>query len=373
MNSRAGFKVAKVLGFEVRLDASWFILFFLVLWSLSAGVFPATLPGLGTGTYIAMGFAGSVLLFASILLHELAHSLVARRRGIAIHGITLFVFGGLAHTAEEPRSADDELVIAGVGPLVSLVLGGVFLGLGAAGFGPAVSEVARYLGYINLVLAAFNLLPGYPLDGGRVLRALAWKRTGDFARASRLATAGGRWIGMGLIVLGVLEALAGALLGGIWLVFIGMFLRSAAATAAGQHALEHALRGVRAADVMLRNAPVVDAHTTLRDVAAGPALQSTRPAFPVRENGRIVGRLELERIRATSREAWSSTVVGEVMEPLDERTVVGPETDMTEVLERIRTSPGGQVFVMQEGCVLGSIVRSDLAELAVRARAFAGR
>jgi Zn-dependent protease/predicted transcriptional regulator len=367
LDGKSGFRIASIRGIDIRIDASWLILFFLILWSLSAGTFPVAAPGLEAWIYLVMGLLGALLFFASILLHELAHCVVAQSRGIGIEGITLFVFGGVAHTRSEPQRPDDELVIAGAGPVVSLALGSIFLLLGtigrAATWSPLVLELAGYLAYINLVLAIFNLLPGYPLDGGRVFRAVVWKRTGDLARATRWATSGGRWIGLGLIALGIAEALMGAILGGAWLILIGMFLRGAASTAAYRSALEHILRTVRAADVMSRT-PIVDAHISLRDLAQGAAMRSPLAAFPVRAHGRIVGTLPVSALEGTPRHAWSSTAVGQVMSSLDQEAVVTPDTLMTEVIDRIRSA--GQVFVMQDQNVLGSISRSDLALLAAR-------
>jgi Zn-dependent protease/predicted transcriptional regulator len=376
VDGRSGFQVASIRGIEIRIDASWFILFFLILWSLSAGTFPATVPELGPAIYLAMGLVGTALFFLSLLLHELAHAVVARSKGIEVHGITLFVFGGMAHTREEPRRPDDELVIAGIGPVVSFGLGTVFLLLAALGrtmgWTPAVHEVAQYLGYINLLLAIFNLLPGYPLDGGRVFRAFVWRRTGNLARATRAAAVAGRWLGTGLIVLGIAEALLfGALLGGLWLALIGSFLRGVARTTAGQQMLERALDGVRAADVMARDTRVVDAHSSLLEIAHGAALRSPRTSFPVRDNGRIVGTLPMSRLAHTPRDEWSATSVGAVMSSLDEHTVVRPDTDMSEVLEKMRSAEDGEVLVMEDAEVVGSISREDLTHLAERVRAVA--
>lgn len=369
-----GFRVGSVLGFEIRLDASWFIIFFLVLWTLSAGVFPSAAPDQSGTAHVLMGTVGTLLFFASLLLHEISHSVVARAKGIPMRGITLFLFGGLAHTSREPDTAEDELQIAGVGPLVSFLLGALFLGVAWLGrawaWSPAVHEVAQYLGFINIALAVFNLLPGYPLDGGRVFRALAWKKTGNLARATRWATTGGRWIGLLLIVLGVLDALAGALLGGLWLVFIGVFLRGAAATAARQFELEQALRGVHARQVMYGDTSTLQGDMTLEDVARGPALRTTRDVFPVQEEGHVVGRLTLDQLTHTPREDWASIHVREVMAEIDDRSVVRPETDMKEVLTKIRASEVGQVFVMENGTLVGSISARDLADLAARASAF---
>jgi len=245
-----GFRLGSILGFEIRIDYSWFVIFFLVLWSLTAGFFPQTLPERSTGVYLVMGTAGTLLFFASLLAHELSHSVVARTKGIPVEGITLFIFGGMARTRLESEDPMDEILIAGIGPVASVVIGGLFLGLaqlgGALGWPASVNEVSRYLGFINFLLAAFNLLPGFPLDGGRLFRGLLWKVTGNPEKATRWATNGGIWLGYGLMALGFLQAFAGAALGGLWMVFIGWFLRGAAEASYGQHVLRRILEGVLA-------------------------------------------------------------------------------------------------------------------------------
>jgi Zn-dependent protease/CBS domain-containing protein len=370
-----GFRVGSLLGFEIRLHASWFVVFFLVFFTLSAGVFPATAPGQSQAAYLVMGALGTLLFFASLLLHEISHSVVARAKGIPMRGITLFLFGGLAHTSREPDTPEDELQIAGVGPVVSLLLGALFLGLAGLGrsqeWGDGFIAVSQYLGVINVALAVFNMLPGFPLDGGRVFRALTWKYSGDLERATRWATTGGRWIGAALIALGIFDAFAGALVGGVWLVFIGLFLRSAADMAARQFALEQALRGVRADQVMYEDTDVLDGAMTLEELARGPARHNTRDVFAVDDSGRIVGTLDLGQLTDTPRDAWASTAVRDVMTAIDDRSVVHPETEMREVLGKLRGSKEGQVFVMENGTVVGSITSRDLVHLAERARVLA--
>ena len=370
MNGR-GFRIGSVLGFEVRLDPSWFILFFLLLWTLGMGVFPASAPDWSPMVHAAMALIGTLLFFASLLAHEISHSLVARAKGLPMGGITLFVFGGMAHTGAEPEAPSDELQIAGVGPLVSLVLGGAFLGFAAlmpeAGWGP-VREVARYVGLINVALAVFNLLPGYPLDGGRVFRALAWRHTGSRPRATRWATTAGRWLGFALIVLGVLQVLAGALLGGGWLVLIGLFLRGAAAQALEHNELEEHLSGTTARDMMTRHPQVVDAHTSLDNWVQGGLMRTSGTAFPVVEDGHVVGAITLEQVESTPRERWRSMTVGEAMTGLDQSMIVTPETDAQEILRRVRGQDGRLVLVIDSGELVGLVSPSEIAARARRGR-----
>lgn len=226
------FRLGSVLGIEIRIDISWFILFFLLLWTFSRGVFPQAYPGQPGWAYYAMALAAALLFFASLLAHELSHSVVARRRGVPVDGITLFIFGGMARTRMEPRRAGDEFIIAGVGPLSSLLIGALFGGIWlageAAGLPVGVTAVAWYLALVNVALAVFNLLPGFPLDGGRLLRSAVWRLTRDLRRATRIATTGGRLLGLGLIAYGIWEAYHGQAMDGLWLAFIGLFLQNAA-------------------------------------------------------------------------------------------------------------------------------------------------
>lgn len=376
MNAK-GMRLGSVLGFEIRLDPSWFILFFLILWTLGVGWFPQSAPGLPATTYALMALVGTTLFFGSLLLHEISHSMVAQAKGIPMRGITLFVFGGLAHTSREPDNADDELQIAAIGPAVSLVLGGVFLAVAAVGrawgWSPSVNQVAQYLGFINVALAVFNLVPGYPLDGGRIFRALAWRSTNDLGRATRWATTGGRWVGLALVTVGVLEAIAGALLGGIWLVLIGMFLRGASGAAMRDYALKESLEGLHAEEMMGPTPDTVPGSATLAEWVGGPLLRSTGAAFPVSDDGHVVGLVSLDQIERVPRAEWSGTRIREVMTPLDDREVVRPETDMRDVLAKVGAAEDGQVLVMESGRVLGTFAREDLSELARRASLLVGR
>lgn len=310
------FRLARILGFEVRIDASWFVIFFLVLWSFSVAVFPARVSGLNGSVYFTLGLIGSLLFFATLLAHELAHSIVARAKGIDVEGITLFVFGGVARTRSEARTPGDEFAIAGVGPLASVLIAIALFGLAVAGtsLGLGIASIAllEYIAMLNLALAIFNLLPGFPLDGGRMFRAIVWKITGSLRRATRVATTGGRWIGYGLVALGMWSALRGAVVGGLWLALIGWFLRNAAISTEREQIANERLEGVRADRVM--------------------------------------------------------TPVREITTPIAEEQIVSVDDEMPHVLERVRASPSHQVVVLDRGDIVGVITPGEIAAWLERAR-----
>src|SRR5690606_14065965 len=304
------FRLGSVFGFEIRIDFSWFIIFALILWSFTFGVFPASFPGLGTATYIGMGVVGTLLFFASLLAHELSHSVVARTKGIPVEGITLFIFGGMARTRLEAEEPGDEFYIAVVGPVSSIVIGLLFglvwWGGTRAGWSVAVTGVAAYLGVLNVALAVFNLLPGFPLDGGRLFRSLVWKMTGDVTKATRVASTGGKWLGYVLVGLGILQAFSGNMLGGLWLVFIGWFLRNAAITSYEQHVVRMVLEGVRAAETMTRNPETVPSDLTVQDLVDDYFMRRRYQAFPVVDDGHPVGIVTLHQVKELPREEWSA-------------------------------------------------------------------
>ena len=359
-----GLRLGSVLGFEIRVDYSWFIIFFLILWSFSAGVFPQAVPGLAPASYLAMGAAGALLFFASLLAHELSHSVVARSKGVPVEGITLFIFGGMAHTRREAETPGDELLIAGVGPLASLVLGVLFAAIWWVGTMLAlpapIPAVARYLAFVNVILALFNLLPGFPLDGGRVFRALAWRATGDRAKATRWASAGGQWLGYGLMALGILQVLGGAVLGGLWLVFIGWFLRTAAVFSFKQDVLRGMLDGVPARDLMTADPNTVPPDLDLADLVDDHVLRQRHHGFPVTEYGELVGLVTLEQVKRTPRDQWHQTHVRDVMLTGAEFTV-DPDESMSRVLEQLGGEGPGRVVVARGTRVLGIISNSDVA------------
>jgi Zn-dependent protease/CBS domain-containing protein len=367
-----GIRLGSIFDFEIRIDFSWFIILFLIVWSFATGVFPAEVPGLSQLTYYVMGLAGALLFFASLLAHELSHSLVAKRKGIVVEGITLFVFGGVARTRSEATSPGDEFQIAGVGPLASLFIAGLLWGLARAGhrlvWPFAVTAVLDYLAVLNLALAIFNLLPGFPLDGGRLFRSIVWKATGSLEKATRFATAGGRWLGYALVFLGILQAFEGPVLSGLWLVFIGWYLRNAAVSSYQQYRLRDVLAGVRAEQTMSPSPETVPPHITLQQLMDEVFMRSRFVAFPVVEDGRAIGLVTLHQLREVPRDAWGFVPVREIMLPLEPSLVVAPGENMMIVMDRLQSSPARRVLVMQDGHLLGIITARDVTHWLERVR-----
>lgn len=366
-------RLGSVLGFEVDIDHSWFIIFFLVFWSLSQAIFPEAAPDLSPGTYVAMGFVGTVLFFASLLAHELSHALVSRARSIDIEGITLYVFGGMARTSREPDTPRDEMLIAGVGPLSSLAIAALFrmcsLMSVRVGAGPQVVAVADYLAVINLALAIFNMMPGFPLDGGRVFRAITWGVTGDRTKATRWATEAGRWFGTLLMVLGAVQALTGAPLGGLWLAFIGWFLRSLARASFQQHVLHDLLQGYAASDLMTPDPQVIQASVPLEGLVDDRFLRLRYGGYPVLDGDSLVGVVTLENVKNVPRREWASATVRDAMTPVSECAVVAPSAAVPEVLEAMSHHPAcGRALVVGEGGLVGIISASDIARWVQRAQ-----
>lgn len=367
-----GFRLGSILGFEIRIDYSWFLIFFLILWTLTVGVFPSSYPGLDGAVYLGMGLAGTLLFFASLLAHELSHSVVARRKGIPVEGITLFIFGGMAHTRMEFEEPGDEFQIAGVGPLSSLVIAGLFYLIGwlgaQLGWSVAVTGVAAYLALINVALAVFNLLPGFPLDGGRLFRAAVWRVTGDLRKATRWASAGGKVLGYLLMLLGLLQLFAGAFVGGLWMILIGWFVRIAAEASLVQFLLRRSLEGVRAGDAMTPDPATVPPHVTLQEFLEDYVFQGRHQSYPVVEDGAPLGIITLERVKQVPREEWPRRTVAEAMVPAENGVVVQPEESMASVLDKLGESRARRVLVTRGGRLVGIITQSDITRWLERMR-----
>jgi Zn-dependent protease/CBS domain-containing protein len=362
----SGFRLGSVLGFEIRVDLSWFVIFFLVFWSLAEAIFPGEYPDLPRTTHLAMGLAGTTLFFASLLAHELSHALVSRAKGIPVDGITLFIFGGMAWTRREPDSPRDELLIAGIGPVASVSIALLFAAAGRLattwGLGDPIRGVAEYLAVINLVLAIFNLMPGFPLDGGRVFRAITWWITGDRLKATRWAVGGGRIMGTTLMVLGGIEALAGAPLGGLWLVFIGWFLRGLAGRSLQQQMLRELLRGFVAADLMSERPEVVPVGLPISRLVEEYFMRMRYGSYPVVDGVELAGMVTLEDVKRVPQSEWTNTVVGEAMTPLRDCAVVTPRTSVeTAFQEMSLPSARGRALVVDAGRLVGIVSSSDVA------------
>lgn len=369
---RSGVTVGKIAGIEISLDYSWFILFFLIFWSFSQWAFPSQHPGLSQQVYLWMGAAGTLLFFASLLGHELSHSLVAQAKGIEMEGITLFVFGGMARTSREAETPGEEFQIAGVGPVSSFVFAALFWGVGVLGeirgWSAALVTVADYMAFLNLALAVFNLFPGFPLDGGRLLRAAVWRFTGSLRRATRVATTAGRFLGYALVALGILVLFTGGgLVGALWFVFIGWFLSNAASSSYRQVLLKQVLQDVDARDAMTPDPEAVSPDLGLDALVHEHFLKRPYNAFPVTEDGIAVGMVTLSQVKDVPREEWAVHRVADVMSPLEETLIVEPDAPMTRVLERMTENETRRVLVAREFELLGIITARDIAHWLERA------
>lgn len=355
----SGMRIGRVLGIPIFLHASWFIIFALITFTLvryvgteNAGLSPALRWALGIGT--------SVLFFGSILFHELAHSVVALYYRIPVISITLFVFGGLARIGREPERARQEFNIAVAGPVSSYLLAGLFYVVQqATGAWPTVSAMAGWLALINFVLATFNLIPGFPLDGGRILRAIVWGMTDSFTRATRFASRSGQFFAYVLILLGILVGFQVNLISGLWLAFIGWFLLTAAQESYAQVALRDSLRGLRAADVMTQELPVVARELTLEEYVQ-ELLRTGRRCHLVTGDGQLVGLMTVHALNRIPREDWARTSVQAAMLPRDRIHMTAPEEPVLAILERMQAEDVNQMPVVAGDRVVGLISRDTI-------------
>ena len=354
-----------LLGFQIRFDLTWLILVALVVWSLSAGYFPASYADLPTATYVWMGIMGAIGLFASIVLHELAHSYVGRRLGMKISGITLFVFGGAAELTEEPRSARTEFLMAAAGPLASVALAIFFqllaMAIEAASGTTPVTGVLHYLAGINAILAAFNLMPAFPLDGGRILRALLWGLRGDLLWATRVAAGVGGIAGLILIGLGILTVLGGNLVGGMWSFLIGLFIRSAAASSQQQVFARHMLETIAVRDLMIRE-PVTVAPDQPVASAVELFLARNLKFLPVAADGRALGHIGLREVKALSPAERLERPVRQAMTPLSPDSTIAPRADAAAALAQMQRTGLSRLLVVEDGRLEGVICLKDLLD-----------
>jgi Zn-dependent protease/CBS domain-containing protein len=366
-------RLGRIFGLSIELDYTWFLIFAVVALLVATGSLPAERPELRAPARLLIGFFTAALFFASVLAHEISHSLVARRHGLEISGITLFIFGGVAKLGAEPKSPRAELLIAASGPATSLLLAAPFHGLHLFLLSrlPVLAVVCQLLARANLALAIFNLIPGLPLDGGRLLKALLWWRWGDLRKATQVASLAGQGLGVSLIALGLLAAVSG-LFGGLWFAFIGVFLLQAAQSSYRQLLLRQSLAGIRVADIMTPRVATLPAGTRLEELFSDPFLTLNFSALPVLDGERVVGLLRLAEARALPRARWGSTTVGEAVAPLRPEQVISPREEAWEALIRIMGSGEGRLLVIENGRLEGILSRSDLMEL-LRRRLDLGR
>jgi Zn-dependent protease/CBS domain-containing protein len=348
-------------GIEVRLNWSLLAVVALIVWSLTDGVFPSQNPGLSHNTYLGMAVVASLLFLASIALHELGHSWVARREGIEVDSITLWLFGGVSQLKGRFASPGAEFRVAVSGPLVSIVLGVLFVLIAVAGLPSAVDGVAAWLGYINLILAAFNLLPASPLDGGRVLHSVLWRAKGDFAWATRVASEIGQGFGYLFIALGIAMFIFEGSFSGAWLAFIGWFLLQGARAEARYVATEQALGDLRVRDLMVRHPVTVDADSTIGRFMDDVAWSHRFTTYPVLERDRPVGLLAFASVAAVPRSEWDTRRVRDTMFPLDEVPLLTEDALAVDALEQLSAPTGNRGLVVDDGHLAGLLSITDIA------------
>jgi Zn-dependent protease/CBS domain-containing protein len=366
------YSLFRVLGFEVKANVSWLFLALLITWSLAEGFFPFAYPELPVLTYWLMALAGMIGLFASLLFHELSHSVVARAHGLPVAGITLFLFGGVAEMVAEPKTPKAEFRIAIAGPIASVALGVFFSGLAMVaqllGVPPHLAGVAGYLGFINFLLALFNMVPGFPLDGGRVLRAALWHWKGDIRWATRWASRMGQGFGLVLVILGIASVIAGNIIAGMWWFLIGLFVQAAAAASYQQLLTQQALQGRRVRRFMTVDPVTVPAEATLREFVDDYLYHHALDLFPVVRDERLVGCIGLRHARDVPRERWHHVRVGEACEAFDAGNTVDADADAGAALEQMQRQRSGRLMVTDEGRLVGMLVLKDLLRfLQVRA------
>ncbi len=363
---RSGIPLFSVLGIRVVAHYSWFAIAALIVWALTVGWFPRVLPGRPPTHYVTLGVITAFFFFASVLVHELMHSIVAVRNGIPVKRITLFLFGGVAEILREPSDPATELKVALAGPAVSAAVaagcwGAVAL-MGDAPGRPGLQLALAYLAVANTVLLAFNLLPGMPLDGGRVLRAIIWRATGNLRRATRIASSAGQAIA-GLIVLaGIAVALFGSnIWTGLWIILIALFLRQAADTSYRQLLMREALQGVRLASVMTPDAVTAPPDITLSQLIDGYLLRYHFTSYPVISEGRLVGLITIRSIKTVPREKWDTTLVGQAMIPVTSATSLSPDSDIPTALSKMEAAGQSRLPVVgASGELVGIVSRRDI-------------
>lgn len=354
-------KIATILGIPLRVHFSWLIIFGLITWSLSSFYFPKAAPDLPVGSYWASGAVAALLLFLSVALHELSHSFVALTYKLPISSITLFIFGGVSQIKGEPPTAAIEFKMAIAGPLASFALAAVFYGV----YEFVSSDVARalfiYLAQLNLVLGVFNLIPGFPMDGGRVVRAYLWRRSKDFYQATRKASSYGQKVALLFILLGFLSFFAG-LSSGLWLMLIGWFLYTAAQASYQQAGLQETLRDIKVKDIMTREVVSIAPATPLDEAVNDYFLKHGYGGFPVMRDGALLGFVSLKEIKDVPRERWGSTTVDTVLVPHDRRWEIDEESDAMKALELMISEDKGRLAVTDRGTLKGIITRNGIAK-----------
>lgn len=362
----AAWKIGRVAGIEIRIHPSWLVIALLVTYSLAVLQFPHEFPGWTPIEYWVVAGATAILFFASVLAHELSHAVVARRFGLHVRDVTLFIFGGATSLDDEAARPRDEALIAVAGPATSILVGGALLGVVALVSQPQVAALLGWLGFINLVLGIFNLLPGFPMDGGRILRAVLWRVRGDRFAATRKAALVGRLFGYALIGLGVFMALQpGGLFSGLWLALIGWFLSNAAESAVAQMSVQRSLRGVKVREVMDESPPSVSPNESVAELVAERMLRGEHRSFLVcHDDGGLAGVVTLSDVRRIPREQWEGARVTDVMTRYTDLATVGPDDEIEDALKLLGEREVAQLPVIREGRMpVGMVTRGGILRM----------
>jgi Zn-dependent protease/predicted transcriptional regulator len=362
-----GITLFKLFGFEVKIDFSWLILGFLITWTLAQGLFPHLYGGLQSATYWIMGVAGALGLLFSIVFHELWHSLIARRFGLPMKGITLFIFGGVAEMTEEPPSPKAEFFMAVAGPISSIVLslglfGIYFLGV-SIDWPKPVTGVINYLSFLNLILAGFNLLPAFPLDGGRVLRSVLWGWKDNIRWATQISSKIGGAFGIALIVIGVLELFLGNLIGGVWLAVIGLFIRGASQSAYQQMLIRRSLEGEKVRRFMKSDPITVSPSISVENLVEDYIYKHHFKMYPVAENGRLIGCVTISQVKTIPKEEREKHTVGELAVKCSGNNTIGPDEDAMKALAIMRKTNSSRLMVAEGNQLVGVITLKDMMGL----------
>jgi len=362
-----GIRLFTIAGIRISLDYTWFIVFTLFAWSLAFGYFPFHYPGFGKPTYVSMGLVSALLLFACVLIHEISHSITANRLGLDIHEITLFIFGGMAELTKEPDDPAVELKIALAGPAASGALALFFyllsMTISFTDF-PVAHAVISYLAMINAVLLIFNMIPGFPLDGGRVLRAIWWMKTGDMPRATMVASRIGRGFAMILIISGVLQIAAGNFTGGLWAVFIGFFLQNAAQSGYQDMLMKRVLKDVRVKEIMSADVVTIDEKVTVTEAVDKYFLTRHHSSFPITAHGRVIGILSLRHVRELGKDQWPATLVKDLMTRLTPEQTLSPDESALSAIGKLASGAVGRCPVLDAaGKLVGIVSKSDIIKV----------
>lgn len=359
-----GIKLFSIFGIQIYLNYTWFIIVVLVAWSLASGYFPQQLPGRSYLFYWGLGFLTSAVFFLCILLHEISHSYVSKKSGIPVPRITLFIFGGVAHISREPADPGTEFKVAVAGPLMSATLTAIFLGLYfLLGKGLNILSAAAVFGvlvWVNGAVTLFNLVPGFPLDGGRLLRAYLWKRKNDLKKATFITSQVGKVFALALIFFGFSQLLLGSFIGGLWFIFIGFFLEQAASSGYQQVLIREGLAGTKVGEIMARDVVSVERSLSLKQLVENYFFKYRYDSYPVVENGKFLGCVTLNHVKQFPREKWDSLRVSDAMEELPPELILHPEEEAVQALSKIVRSGYGRLPVLKNEALVGMLTRRDI-------------